>query len=108
MEAESGVQTVSREPGYFKLEGPLVFETVASLFESLPKKAVNIRIDLQGVTELDSSALALFLHWQRQAQALGANLQFLNASDNLNSLITLYNLKRVFPSIQSTTNGYTS
>lgn len=79
----------------FKLEGPLVFETVSGMVDSLPTDVDKLVIDLSKVTEVDSSALALFLEWQRIAESRNVSLEFINWSENMKSLLNLYNLNPI-------------
>ena len=82
----------------FKVKGPLVFETVASLVSSLPRDVDHLLIDLGAVTEADSSALTLFLVWQRQAEARKISLTYVNWPENMKLLLDLYNLDEILPS----------
>lgn len=50
----------------------------------------DVIVDLQGVTDVDSSALSLIFEWQRAARTRGARLQVRNLPANLQSLATLY------------------
>ena len=79
-----------------KLKGALSFETLPSvLAESaqftartdLPDRLV---IDFSGITDIDSSAVALLLEWRRQALARGKALEFVNLPPNLVALAQLY------------------
>jgi len=79
----------------FQLSGPLVFETVTNLVDSLPDEKGKLTIDLGKVSEADSSALSLFLEWQRQSESRGVALEFINWPNNLKSLHDLYNLSPV-------------
>lgn len=79
----------------FQINGPLVFETVASLVRALPDDVDNLYIDLSKVTEADSSALALFLEWQREAESRRIKLKFINWPESLRSLLDLYCLEPI-------------
>jgi phospholipid transport system transporter-binding protein len=79
-----------------KLTGALSFETLpAVLAESaqfaartdLPDRLV---IDFSGITDIDSSAVALLLEWRRQALARRKSLEFVNLPANLMALAELY------------------
>jgi phospholipid transport system transporter-binding protein len=79
-----------------KLEGALSFETLPSvLAESaqftartdLPDRLV---IDFSGITDIDSSAVALLLEWRREALARKKTLEFVNLPPNLLALAQLY------------------
>lgn len=47
-------------------------------------------IDLGGLTNLDSAAVATLVAWRRAAQAKGAQLQFTQIPASLKSLAQLY------------------
>ncbi len=79
-----------------RLEGPLSFETLPKVLEQsdafearadLPDK---LTIDFSGITEVDSSAVALLLEWRRRAIARGRALAFVNLPANLLALAELY------------------
>ena len=79
-----------------KLTGALSFESLpAVLAESaqftsrtdLPERLV---IDFEGITDIDSSAVALLLEWRREALARGKTLEFVNLPANLVALAQLY------------------
>lgn len=46
--------------------------------------------DLNGITQADSSGIAVMLAWQRAAKAKGMRLAFINVPDNILSLAALY------------------
>lgn len=48
------------------------------------------RFDLSGLTDLDSSAVAVLLSWRRAAQARSVNLEYLGATPSLLQLAELY------------------
>ena len=79
-----------------KLTGALSFESLpAVLAESaqftartdLPDRLV---IDFAGITDIDSSAVALLLEWRRQALMRAKQLEFVNLPANLLALAELY------------------
>jgi phospholipid transport system transporter-binding protein len=47
-------------------------------------------VDLQGVTEVDSSGVSLLLEWRRQAAKVNRSIEFTNVPANLRSLAELY------------------
>jgi phospholipid transport system transporter-binding protein len=55
--------------------------------------------DLSGLLNVDSSAVATLLEWQRQAQQLGKTLHFGGLSPNLQSLIVLYGAAELLPTV---------
>lgn len=75
------------------LSGELVFDTVKALAadgeDLLSGEKPVSQLDLQGVTRVDSSGLALLLEWQSQAKAKGATLKISNVPDDLARLARL-------------------
>lgn len=53
--------------------------------------------DLAGVTEVDSSGLALLFGWQRAAQARGKSFAIVNPPHNLRSLADVYGVAELLP-----------
>jgi len=53
----------------------------------------EVVIDLAAVTDVDSVAVSLMLHWQRAATAAGRRVQFINLPAELTSLATLYGVE---------------
>jgi phospholipid transport system transporter-binding protein len=49
-------------------------------------------VELQGVSELDSSALAVIFSWQRAAKAAGREVRIAHAPASLLSLAALYDV----------------
>lgn len=49
-----------------------------------------LTIDFTDVTDIDSSGVALLLHWRREAQKVGKELCYLHLPANLASLAELY------------------
>jgi phospholipid transport system transporter-binding protein len=90
------VNDAARPDEVLKLKGALSFETLPGvLAESaqftartdLPERLV---IDFAGITDIDSSAVALLLEWRREALARAKTLEFINLPPNLLALATLY------------------
>lgn len=83
----------SSTDGTAALSGELVFSTVRALAaqgEALltAEKPVS-RLDLQAVSRVDSSGLALLLEWQSWAKANGTSLVVSNVPDDLARLARL-------------------
>ena len=84
-----------------KLEGELNFGSMSRLLsetrayagqETLPD---CLAIDFANVTEVDSSAVALMLHWRREAEQLGKALRYVHLPSNLQSLADLYGVDQL-------------
>lgn len=79
-----------------QVEGALTFASLlrvleqAREFEARADLPDRLEIDLAAVVEVDSSAVALLLRWQREAARLGKKLRFVNLPANLASLAELY------------------
>lgn len=83
----------SNNDGTAALSGELVFATIKELSEQgsallTGEKPVR-RLDLQAVSRVDSSGLALLLEWQSMAKGNGASLAVSNAPDDLVRLARL-------------------
>ncbi len=50
----------------------------------------RVRIDLQQITEVDSTAVSMLLEWSRAANQNRCHLEFFHSPANLKSLIQLY------------------
>lgn len=51
-----------------------------------------LTIDFQNVKEVDSSGVALLLHWRRQASEMGKSLRYVHLPTNLAALAELYDV----------------
>lgn len=90
---------IRREGEVFRVEGPVTIANVEALLgEGLRLfEGQEIRVDLAGITEVDSSAVSLLLEWARDAAHHGRRLTFLNLDSNLKSLATLYGVSTLIP-----------
>jgi len=80
------------EGGILRIDGPLTMRTVAGLVgPGHDAIAAGARtVDLAGVTELDSAAIALLLDWSRSA---GGTLALRGAPPGLDGLAKLYGVE---------------
>ena len=53
--------------------------------------------DLAGVTEVDSSGLAVVFGWQRAAKVAGKTIRIANPPPNLGSLADVYGVRELLP-----------
>jgi phospholipid transport system transporter-binding protein len=85
--------------GRVRVRGPLTLTTVEPLLKDASPRLdePEIRVDLSGVTEADSSAVGLLLAWVRDAAASGRHVRFENLPPNLKSLISLYDVGEFIP-----------
>jgi phospholipid transport system transporter-binding protein len=78
--------------GLFSLRGPLLFQNAGAVLErseALFGGHRSLRVDLSGLTQVDSAGLALLLEWLRRARSRQGTLEFLAAPDRLRALARL-------------------
>lgn len=63
-------------------------------------RAGDAEFDLSAVRQVDSSAVALLLAWQREAQAHGARLALSGLPAALRSLAKLYGVDELIPAFR--------
>lgn len=75
-----------------RLDGEISVETAATLLNELKPHIANQlpTIDFSGVTQVDSSVLALMLSCQREAAQHNYRLHFFGLSRNITTLADLY------------------
>ena len=79
-----------------QIDGALNFESMPRILEETALYAAQatlpecLAIDFINVTEIDSSAVALLLHWRREAARLGKSLRYVHLPQNLAALAQLY------------------
>ena len=88
-----------REGNRLLLDGVLTVDTVARVLEetSPQDRAAAEVVDLAGVTEVDSAAVALALAWLRAAQASGLRLGFDRLPPAMVNLARLYGVDGLIP-----------
>lgn len=57
----------------------------------------DVTLDLSGVTEVDSAAVSLLLHWRRDAHAAKRSLHMRKVPESLGSLASLYGVNTLLP-----------
>lgn len=74
------------------VEGPVTLDTVPAIAgEAVRLTGSGVAVvDLAGVTDVDSSAVALTLEWLRQAELSGRTLRVANMPDAMRNLAALY------------------
>lgn len=79
-----------------QIEGALNFANMPRLLAETSEYVAQgnlpdcLAIDFSHVTDIDSSAVALLLHWRREALRMGKSLRYINLPANLRSLAELY------------------
>ncbi|WP_432470687.1 STAS domain-containing protein [Amphritea sp. HPY] len=93
-----GAFAVQAKPGSILLEGELVFSTITAVRDSVERSIATAQgalcIDFAGVTRLDSSALSLWLCFERKADAVGIKLEVKNVPAELKSIAQLVGLEK--------------
>ena len=80
------------ENNRLKLTGAVVIDSARDLLDQGRGYCLanDVVVDFSGVTELDSSAIALILEYRRAAESAGRRLTASNIPASLQSLATLY------------------
>jgi len=91
---------IQRDGTTLTLSGPVTLENVARVLqEGLQQIREGARIvDLGGVTELDSSLLAMLLAWLREARLRRSEIAFANLPQGLETIARLYGVDGLLPS----------
>lgn len=95
---------IQREGERLLVTGPV---TLANVVQTLEEGYAAIRagagaVDLAGVTELDSSLLAMLLAWLREAARAGRTLRLDNLPGGLTTIAQLYGVVELLPTAQTT------
>jgi phospholipid transport system transporter-binding protein len=88
-----------REGNRLLLEGELTVDTVPGILAGTSpqdRAAVEV-VDLAGVTEADSAAVALAIAWLREARDAGRTLRFENLPPAMTKLARLYAVVDLIP-----------
>ena len=89
-------QLLKEGGGAYYLRGSVDFHSVADLAnKDILDESAEVSIDLGGLQSVDSSVVALLIQWQRQAAQKGIPLRFLNIPEQIEPLITLYDLEGI-------------
>ncbi len=87
---------LSREGDQLNVHGPLTIDSVAAVLNASTELLPDVtRVNLSGVTEVDSAAVALLLEWRRQHA--GTQLHFSHLPAALISLAELYGVVDLIP-----------
>ena len=91
---------ITRDGNTLTLSGPVTLENVARVLEEgLQQIRDGARtVDLAGVTELDSSLLAMLLAWLREARLRRSEIAFANLPQGLETIARLYGVEGLLPS----------
>ncbi len=88
-----------RDGQTLNLEGELNSETLLPLWEQRQEVVSGITIfDFSGLTRVDTAGLALLIHLIGQVKQQGNDVELRQMSENLHTLVQLYNLpESLFP-----------
>ncbi|PXX39843.1 MULTISPECIES: STAS domain-containing protein [Aquitalea] len=88
--------------GQGRLSGKLDMNSSADLLATLTARVARapLQLDLSGISEADSSAVALLLACRRAAEQAGQTLQLQNWPSRLSDLVELYALRELLSSPQ--------
>lgn len=91
--------SIQRTNDHLAVAGGMTLETASSLLSSgvAALTECDALFDLSGVTDVDSSGLAVLFGWQRFAQAQGKSLRIANPPRNLISLAEVYGVTEILP-----------
>lgn len=93
-----GTFAIQSKPGSVLLEGELVFSSIVAVRNSVEKLIAaaqgRLCIDFTGVTRVDSSALSLWLCFERKADIAGIELEVKNVPAELKSIAQLVGLEQ--------------
>jgi len=85
----------------FELTGELTFETVPVKYGQiqtlLHQQSADLIIDLSGVIRADSAGVAMVMEWVRMARQNGKHIEFMNAPDQMMSIIRMSGLENILP-----------
>ena len=91
---------IQREGERMLVDGAVTLANVTQVLEdgyAAIRSGANT-VDLRGITELDSSLLAMLLAWLREAAQAGRTLQVANLPKGLVTIAQLYGVDELLPS----------
>ena len=90
---------IQREGERMLVDGPVTLANVTQVLEDgyAAIRAGANAVDLKGITELDSSLLAMLLAWLREAAQAGRTLQVDNLPGGLITIAQLYGVDELLP-----------
>ena len=86
--------------GRVAVRGPLRYATVPGLWQAARKLATEaplVTVDLSGVTESDSAALALLLEWMREVRGRGGEIRCAGRPNQLEAIARVSGLEGLLP-----------
>lgn len=98
--ADQSAEIKEVSDGKFVLSGNLNYETVPLLWKTsqeLFASKNSLSIDLTGVQQSNSAALALLLEWMKLIDSNGNSIEFLNLPEQLREIAQLCGLDQKLP-----------
>ncbi|MGH8676546.1 MAG: STAS domain-containing protein [Burkholderiales bacterium] len=94
---------IQREGERLSITGPVTLANVAQVLEEgyAAIRGGADTVDLAGVTELDSSLLAMLLAWLREAARAGRTLRLDHLPAGLTTIAQLYGVDELLPLAQT-------
>lgn len=83
------------------LTGAITVQSVQRLERELVEQLAqpDVLLDLSAVTDVDSTAVSLLLHWRRDARAHARQIAMCHPPASLLSLATLYGVHALLPAV---------
>ncbi|MBM3368952.1 MAG: STAS domain-containing protein [Betaproteobacteria bacterium] len=93
---------IARDGERMLVSGAVTLDGVAALLEQGRTQILDGArvVDLAGVTELDSSALAMLLAWMRQAKSCNRELALVGFPEGLTAIARLYGVDGLLTAAQ--------
>jgi phospholipid transport system transporter-binding protein len=90
---------IARDGERLRLSGSIGFEDALEWREAVLAQIDRdgLVIDLDGITEADSTALSLMLEWRREALARGFRVAYANLPEAVRSLAAVYGIAELLP-----------
>lgn len=92
---------ITQQEDRWLISGPMTVDQVNALLAESSALTIPGKIDMSGVSDVDTTAISLLFEWQRQAQNHQSKISFTNLPDNLVSLAKLYGVSELIPLVSS-------
>jgi len=103
---ESSYRMISREDNTLIVEGAVTVQNVVDLMQQGLKllDSDHLYVDLQKITEVDSTVISMLFEWLRAAEKKNCRLEFIHFPKSLESLIQLYGVTSILQSESNQSN----
>lgn len=103
-----GLEMIQRKGNTLIVQGAVTFHNVAALTQqgiALLDDDEHMQVDLQKITEVDSTIISMLFEWLRAARKINCHLKFTHQPESLQSLAQLYGVTDMInPSSLSSSN----